>query len=83
MDKKARSKQMTHIVDRLLRYGEFEVVVFGDDTILHKPVEEWPLCDCLLSWHSGETPRGGSGHGAGGSGSMRGPAAMVALVQLW
>jgi hypothetical protein len=54
MDKKARSKQMNHIVDRLLRYGEFDVVVFGDDTITNKPVEEWPLCDCLLCWHSGE-----------------------------
>ena len=61
MDKKARSKQMNHIVERLLRYGEFDVVVFGDDTIVNKPVEEWPLCDCLLCWHSGE----GEGERAG------------------
>ncbi len=47
---------MNHIVERLLRYGEFEVVVFGDDTILNKPAEEWPRCDCLLSWHSGAAP---------------------------
>jgi hypothetical protein len=53
MDKKATSKQMNHIVERLLRYGEFDVIVFGDDTILTQPVEEWPLCDCLLCWHSG------------------------------
>jgi inositol hexakisphosphate/diphosphoinositol-pentakisphosphate kinase len=56
MDKKARSRQMNHIVERLLRYGEFEVVVFGDDTILNKPAEEWPRCDCLLSWHSDGFP---------------------------
>ena len=52
MDKKACSKQMTAIVERLLRFGEFQVVVFGDETILHKPIEEWPVCACLLSWHS-------------------------------
>lgn len=57
MDKKARSKQMNHIVERLLRYGEFDVVVFGDDAILNKPVQEWPLCDCLLCWHSGKEAR--------------------------
>lgn len=63
MDKKARSKQMNHIVERLLRYGEFDVVVFGDETILNHSVEEWPLCDCLLCWHSGEasTERAGTG----------------------
>ncbi|KAI3438574.1 hypothetical protein D9Q98_001000 [Chlorella vulgaris] len=56
MDKKATSKQMNHIVERLLRYGEFDVIVFGDETILTQPVEEWPLCDCLLCWHSDGFP---------------------------
>jgi hypothetical protein len=52
MEKKARSKQMAAIIDRLLRFGEFEVVLFGDDAILNKPVDQWPICQCLLSWHS-------------------------------
>uniref|UniRef100_A0A1D1ZXV8 Inositol hexakisphosphate and diphosphoinositol-pentakisphosphate kinase n=1 Tax=Auxenochlorella protothecoides TaxID=3075 RepID=A0A1D1ZXV8_AUXPR len=52
MDKKARSKQMANIMKRLSRYGEFEVVVFGDDTILNAPVEDWPVVGCLLAWHS-------------------------------
>ncbi len=52
MDKKAASKQMKAIVERLISFGEFEVERFGDDTILNKPVSQWPLCDCLLSWHS-------------------------------
>lgn len=52
MDKKAKSKQMTQIVKRLLRYGEFEVAAFGDDVILNTPVEEWPVVSCLLCWHS-------------------------------
>jgi len=65
VEKKARSRQMNHIVERLLRYGEFEVVVFGDDTILNKPAEEWPRCDCLLSWHSGAGALGAGGAWAG------------------
>lgn len=56
MDKKANSKQMKAIIQRLLQYGEFEVVIFGDDTILNKPVDKWPVVQCLLSWHSGKFP---------------------------
>ena len=28
------------------------VVVFEEDVILNEPVENWPLCDCLISFHS-------------------------------
>lgn len=56
MDKKANSKQMRAITERLMRYGEFEIIIFGDDTILNKPVDEWPVVQCLLSWHSGGFP---------------------------
>lgn len=43
---------MENICKRLLAFGEFELAIFGDDIILNKPVDEWPLCDALLSWHS-------------------------------
>lgn len=56
MDKKARSKPMVAIMERLTAFGEFEIVTFGDDTITDKPWEEWPLCDCLLSWFSDGFP---------------------------
>ena len=56
MDKKAHSRPMKAIVDRLETYGEFEITYFGDDTILEKPIAEWPSCDCLLSWHSDGFP---------------------------
>eukprot|EP00891_Asterochloris_glomerata_P003679 jgi/Astpho2/3679/gw1.00060.3.1_t len=56
MDKKANSKPMRAIIQRLIAFGEFEVELFGDDNILNKPVSEWPLCDCLLSWHSDGFP---------------------------
>lgn len=52
MDKKARSKQMRAIVERLERFGEFRAVVFGDEALLNQPVEEWPRVQALLSWHS-------------------------------
>jgi hypothetical protein len=58
MDKKARSKAMTAILTRLEKFDEFSVVVFGDHTILNKPVEEWPVVDALLSWFSGGFPLG-------------------------
>lgn len=52
MDNKARSRPMTHILDRLLATGRYSVVVFGEKSILDEPVEEWPLCDFLISFFS-------------------------------
>ena len=56
MDKKARSKSMLEILTRLEKFGEFEIIVFGDDTILNQPVERWPKVDALLSWFSDGFP---------------------------
>ncbi|TMW67341.1 hypothetical protein Poli38472_012457 [Pythium oligandrum] len=51
MDKKARSKPMKEILSRLPR-RLFRVVIFGNDTILNAPVEEWPQCDALIAFFS-------------------------------
>ncbi|GIL72959.1 hypothetical protein Vretimale_4607 [Volvox reticuliferus] len=56
MDKKARSKPMKEILERLTAWGEFEVVIFGDEVILEKPTDEWPHVECLLCWHSDGFP---------------------------
>ena len=56
MDKKARSKAMREILTRLEKFGEFEIIVFGDDAILNQPVERWPKVDALLSWFSDGFP---------------------------
>lgn len=55
MDKKARSKPMAEILSRLDK-TLFEVVIFGDNTILHQPVAEWPIVDVLIAFHSSGYP---------------------------
>lgn len=55
MDKKARSKPMAEILSRLDE-DHFRVVFFGDDIILNRPVEEWPICDVLIAFFSKNYP---------------------------
>lgn len=50
-DKKAYSKPMTQILSRFDR-SIFDIIIFGNDTLLNQPVEKWPLVDCLMSWYS-------------------------------
>uniref|UniRef100_A0AAY4CD79 Inositol hexakisphosphate and diphosphoinositol-pentakisphosphate kinase n=1 Tax=Denticeps clupeoides TaxID=299321 RepID=A0AAY4CD79_9TELE len=52
MMKKSKSKPMTQILERLCRFEYITVVIFPEDAILNEPVDKWPLCDCLISFHS-------------------------------
>lgn len=53
MEKKAQSKPMKEILRRLEDYFEYiKTTIFEESIILNKPIEEWPLCDCLISFHS-------------------------------
>uniref|UniRef100_A0A1A7XBH4 Inositol hexakisphosphate and diphosphoinositol-pentakisphosphate kinase n=1 Tax=Iconisemion striatum TaxID=60296 RepID=A0A1A7XBH4_9TELE len=52
MMKKSKSKPMTQILERLCKFEYITVVIFPEDIILNEPVDKWPLCDCLISFHS-------------------------------
>ncbi|XP_069082284.1 inositol hexakisphosphate and diphosphoinositol-pentakisphosphate kinase 2 [Pleurodeles waltl] len=52
MAKKSKSKPMKEILERLSLFKYIVVVIFEEVVILNEPVENWPLCDCLISFHS-------------------------------
>ncbi|XP_041965823.1 inositol hexakisphosphate and diphosphoinositol-pentakisphosphate kinase 1 isoform X10 [Alosa sapidissima] len=52
MMKKSTSKPMTQIMERLCKFEYITVAIFPEEVILNQPVEKWPLCDCLISFHS-------------------------------
>nr|XP_055065345.1 inositol hexakisphosphate and diphosphoinositol-pentakisphosphate kinase 2 isoform X9 [Misgurnus anguillicaudatus] len=52
MSKKSNSKPMKEILERLCLFKYITVVTFEEEVILNQPVEKWPLCDCLISFHS-------------------------------
>lgn len=52
MAKKSNSKPMKEILERLSMFKYITVVIFEEDVILNELVENWPLCDCLISFHS-------------------------------
>ncbi|XP_028165282.1 inositol hexakisphosphate and diphosphoinositol-pentakisphosphate kinase isoform X4 [Ostrinia furnacalis] len=48
MAKKSQSKPMKEILTRLDEFEYIKMLVFPEE----KRVEEWPICDCLISFHS-------------------------------
>ncbi|XP_055489228.1 inositol hexakisphosphate and diphosphoinositol-pentakisphosphate kinase 2 isoform X4 [Leucoraja erinacea] len=52
MSKKSKSKPMSEIMKRLCKFKYITTVIFEESTIQNEPVERWPLCDCLISFHS-------------------------------
>ncbi|XP_068711833.1 inositol hexakisphosphate and diphosphoinositol-pentakisphosphate kinase 2-like isoform X2 [Montipora foliosa] len=52
MSKKTNSQPMHEILGRMSVFDCLDIFVFPDDTILNVPVEDWPICDCLISFYS-------------------------------
>ena len=47
---------MQSILSRLSSYDYIQIVMFSDDMILDQPVEEWPICKCLIAFYSDGVP---------------------------
>ena len=47
---------MQEILSRMSVFDCVDIFVFPDDTIMNVPVEEWPICDCLISFYSSGFP---------------------------
>ncbi|ABO94968.1 predicted protein [Ostreococcus lucimarinus CCE9901] len=56
MDKKSRSSAMREILTRIESFGEFEIVIFGDECVVNEPVENWPKVDALIAFYSNGFP---------------------------
>lgn len=52
MAKKSQSKPMREILTRLEEFELIRTIVFPEEVILNDPVSKWPICDCLISFHS-------------------------------
>ncbi|KAH8264235.1 hypothetical protein KR038_004967, partial [Drosophila bunnanda] len=52
MAKKAQAKPMKEILARLGEFAYIKVVTFDENVILQEPIQNWPTCDCLISFHS-------------------------------
>ncbi|KAI9562725.1 hypothetical protein GHT06_010179 [Daphnia sinensis] len=52
MAKKSNSKPMREILARLDEFDYIKTIIFPEETILKEPVDKWPVCDCLISFHS-------------------------------
>ncbi|CAF1431272.1 unnamed protein product [Rotaria magnacalcarata] len=50
--KKIKAKPMEEILNRLEQFEFLRIIVFSEATIHEKPIEEWPFCHVLISFHS-------------------------------
>ncbi|VDM58758.1 unnamed protein product [Angiostrongylus costaricensis] len=58
MNRKATSKPMRAIMSKIVDYYKdwLEYFIFPETVIINEPVDRWPLCDCLISFHSTDFP---------------------------
>jgi len=56
--KKQKNKNMNNIINSIQTHSlnNIKIIIFTQDTILNKSIEEWPRCDCLLAFYSKNFP---------------------------
>ena len=43
---------MRSILQQIQVQNYIRIVIFTEKTILQEPVEDWPICDCLIAFYS-------------------------------
>eukprot|EP00397_Hematodinium_sp_SG-2012_P038459 GEMP01041839.1.p1 GENE.GEMP01041839.1~~GEMP01041839.1.p1 ORF type:complete len:410 (+),score=93.22 GEMP01041839.1:201-1430(+) len=56
MDRKAQSQPMKELLAQVCVSDLFQVIIFGDTNLLDRPVEDWPICDVLIVFHTHQFP---------------------------
>ena len=52
MAKKSHSKPMKEIIHRLENFSRLQILIFDEDVIINRPVEEWPVVNAFISFFS-------------------------------
>ena len=47
-----QNKPMGEILKRMELMEFLEIIIFDETMILNDPIDTWPICDCLISFHS-------------------------------
>ena len=47
-----KSKPMIKILEQLVSFSIFDIIVLSEKVMLGDPVEAWPVCDALITYHS-------------------------------
>ena len=47
---------MKEILTRMAEFEYIKTIIFPESVIIDQPVEDWPICDCLIAFHSNGFP---------------------------
>ncbi len=43
---------MQRLIQNLITYGQIEIIIFGEHTILNEPIHKWAQVNCLIAFYS-------------------------------
>ena len=56
MEKKVNSKHMQNILNGLKQFEEFDIIIFSEDIIFNKDINEWPIVEAMIIFFSDGFP---------------------------